>query len=376
MLWSRRLSLVDLIDLCQSLRYPLASGLLMREVMSLIMVTGTRPIQRAVAGLDKDLKAGYGLEDALRRQGRLFPTMFVAAMAVGEQSGNLPEVLAELEQYYRMQQELRRGFVMQTTYALVQLLAAIAIVATLIYALGFIAFYRRGGPTDPLGIGLVGTRGAFQFLAIALGALAFAAVGFWLMTRLLGRRVWVQRALLRLPAIGPCLQSVALTRFCVASHLMLETSISVVRTVRLAFLSTDIPGFIAALPQVETGLKQGHTIAASLGRGRVFPKRFLAMVAMAEESGRLPEVLRGQSADFHEDAKRRLAWLSLLTSSLIRVLVACLIALAIVRLYQTVYIHYLDTIIEMQNSRQKIYNDPPRLPPSKQGGEAGKGPGT
>src|SRR5947209_10131721 len=98
--FSKRLPLSALIDLCRSMRYSLGAGLMLRDVMDLLAGKGTRPIRPVAAKISKDLKAGWSLQDALNKQQAAFPPLFIALTTVGEESGNLPEVLGELEKYY------------------------------------------------------------------------------------------------------------------------------------------------------------------------------------------------------------------------------------------------------------------------------------
>ena len=63
--FSRRLSIKDLIDLCRSMRYSLASGLTLRDVMDLLATNGPPRLRPVAAEISKQLKAGWSLQDAI-----------------------------------------------------------------------------------------------------------------------------------------------------------------------------------------------------------------------------------------------------------------------------------------------------------------------
>src|SRR5262245_35732940 len=296
----RRLSTPDLIELCRALRHPLSGGMLLRDVMDMLATHGTRRVQLVAADVGKEVRAGWSLRDALERQKGALPPLFISLVAVGEESGSLPEVLAELEKYYALRLKLRREFYDQIAWPVLQFVAAILIVSLFIWVIGLLPVPRTPGAVriDPLGLGLVGSRGAVIFLSTVCLTLS-AAVGLCLLLMaLFRRRPVVERALLVVPAIGPCLRAVAISRFCLAGRLMLETSLSVLKTLRLAFLATDNAAFIAAAPNVEASLRRGNSIAFSFEAARVFPRRFLGAVGIGEESGRLPETLRLQAEEY------------------------------------------------------------------------------
>lgn len=339
MFLSHRLSTANLIDLCRAMRYSLSSGLTLREVMELLASKGTPQLRPVAEKILLDLKAGWSLQEALKKQEAVFPPLFLTLAAVGEESGNLPEVLGEMEKYYIMQQQLNREFRSQISWPVFQLVAAILIITGLIYILGIISDMRTSDTKiDPLGMGLYGTSGALVFLGIVAGVALILALCYWTLRTFLRRRAWIERILLSIPALGPCLLAIALTRFCIALNLMLETTLAIFRTFRLALLATDNAAFIAAQPKVEASLRQGNNIATSLQAAGVFPEKFLSSVAVAEESGRLSEMLRHNSEEYDDEARRRLGFLNKVASYVVWIGVAAIIITAIIRIFLQVYI--------------------------------------
>jgi type IV pilus assembly protein PilC len=344
MFWSRRLPLWALIDLARSARHALTSGLFLRDVMDLLASKGTRPVRRVAGRIGKDLKAGWSFDDALRKQESYFPPLFVSLATVGEESGHLPEVLHELEKYYILQQKLRRDFLNSISWPVIQFVSAVLIVALLILVLGELPTAGpQGGKFDALGMGLLGARGALIFLGWVGGTLVGVTAAFLVLKKLLRKRAVVERVLLLVPAVGPCLRAMALTRFCIAGRLMLETSLSIFKSLRLAFLATDNAAFIQRYPAVEASLRQGNGITTSFERARVFPTKFMSAMAVAEESGRLPETLRYQGEEYDDEMRRRLGWLTRLAGGLIWLAVAAVIILVIVRIYGN-YIGIIDAL--------------------------------
>ncbi|HZV04978.1 MAG TPA: type II secretion system F family protein [Gemmataceae bacterium] len=340
MTFFRRLRLAELIELCRSMRFALESGLMLRDVMDLLSSRNTRRVRLLAAEISKEIKSGWSLQDALAKQGRALPPLFISLVTVGEETGNLPEVLGELEKYYILQQKLRREFREQIAWPVLQFAAAVIVVTLLIYILGILpqaASGRDSKPLDPLGLGLVGERGAMIFFGSVCGIVAGLMLLYFLTSRLLRRRAVIERMLLMVPGIGPCLRALALARFCIAARLMLETSLSVLKTLRLAFLATDNAAFAAVIPRVETSLRQGNSITTSFGKGRIFPQKFLSAVGVAEESGRLPEIFRHQGEEYDDEARRRLNWLTRLSSGLVWLCVAAVIISCIFNIFLNVY---------------------------------------
>lgn len=337
MLFSSQIPLPRLIDLCHLLRHNLDAGLTLVRVFEQQSQRGSeavRPMAGRVAAL---LKRGQSLESALKEEKDRLPPLFLALVAVGEQTGNLPEVLEALESFYRTQLKLRRELISRSTMPALQLIVAIFVIAGLIFVLGLIATGTGGKPMDPLGIGLTGTSGAFIFLFVAFGFIAGLIAAYVLAGRMRGRAA-VDRFLLRVPALGPCLYAIALSRFCLALRVTSDTSIPVADGLRLSLRATDNAAFVEEVDAVRKGVRAGKGVAETLGRTGLFDSEFQTVLYTAEEAGRMSEVMRQQAKYYDEIAAQRLTLLMRAAGFAVWAAVAILIVVAIVRIYMTMYI--------------------------------------
>jgi type IV pilus assembly protein PilC len=334
---SKRLSLPHLADLCRDLRHYLGAGLTVADAFRRQAKKGPGPVRAVAERVSAELKRGHSLASALRREADVFPPLLLALVDVGESTGMLAEVFAELEKYYARQLQLRRQFLAQITWPVVQFLAAVFILAGLIFFLGIVK--DRQGPNDPpydpLGFGLSGAAGATTFLGIVFGTLAGLFGLYLLVKRVLKRGPTLDAALLRIPAIGPCLRSHALARFCLALRLTFETSMSVGEALRLALRATGNEAFAAEAGSVESAVETGRDLTSILGGTHLFPEEFIHVLAVGEESGRLTEVLKQQGEHYHDESGRRLTALTRTAGYGVWIFVAVLITWAIFRLYSS-----------------------------------------
>lgn len=332
MLLSSRLSLSDLIELCRSLRHYLGAGLPLVDAFRQQAKRGRARVRPVAERIVAALESGDSLEDALHHEDRAFPPLMQALARVGEQTGMLAEVFAELEKYYVRQQKLWRQFLGQSTWPLIQFVLAIFVLAGLILIMGMIADTRGGRPLDPLGLGLAGPSGALIFLGVVFSILFGLALIYWLITRRLQGAVAMERFLLGLPVLGPCLQALALTRFCMALRLTTETGMSIVHAMRLSLSATGNAAFTARSELIETDLRRGEDLTQTLTRCGLFPVDFQHMIEVAEESGTLDKVLAHQAEHYQEESSRRLAALTSLAGYAVYGLVGLVIIVAIFRI--------------------------------------------
>jgi type II secretory pathway component PulF len=335
MLFSSRLPLSSLIELCRVGKHYLSSGLMLRDLFRQQAANGSLAVRPVAGRIAAELERGGGLEDALKRERKVFPPLLVALTRVGEQTGMLPEVFGELEKYYTRQQQLQRQFLVQITWPLIQFFGAIFVIAGLIFVLGIIptAYDLTGKRYDPLGIGLRGPDGATTFLGIVFGTMLAVLGLYWLATRVLRQRAAFHALCLNLPVIGPCLRALALSRFCLALRLTTETAMPIGRALRLSMRATGNAAFEARAERAVSAVKAGDDLTFALGRTGMFPEDFLRILHTAEESGRLDDVLRQQGEHYDEESSRRLATLTGLASYGVWLFVGAIIIFAIFRIY-------------------------------------------
>jgi type IV pilus assembly protein PilC len=303
-MFSRRLSAGELAVLCRSVRHPLAAGLTLVQVLRQQTQRGPFAVRALADRLLTAVQAGDPLGTALEREQDVLPPLFVAMGKVADETGHLPEVLGELERYYQMEQQLRRRFRSETILPILQYVFAVLLITGLIYVLGM--FAPPGRPPLLTVFGLGGALGALAFFAIAAGA----PVAAWLLWQMLKRysrqRAIVDRLLLRLPVLGPCVEALALGRFTLALQLTLDSSLPIARALRLSLRATGIAAYAAAADRVAGALKGGETLTDALTQSGLFHEEFLHIIDSAEQVGRVPEAMQQQAEYYHEEASRRL----------------------------------------------------------------------
>lgn len=318
---------------CRTLQRGLQSGL---DVPRVFRMEGKRHSGRlndACENMAVMMEQGAAIHEAFEAQGPLFPPLFLAMIKVGEETGNLPEVLLEMGRHYSEIYKLQRKLQSQLTMPIFQLLMAFFIITVLILVLGFMP-KNPGQPSfDPLGFGLSGVSGAVVFLTI-IGLLAFG--GFMLWKTVLSQ-LWFQRRVsamfISLPLVGDYFRESALARFSLGLGMTMDSSISVRKALRISMNATSNDAFIENCESVLASVKKGNPMTVSLGKCNWFPEEYLAQVEIGEESGTIPEVCRRLATIHFEQAGRHLATLFYLLGGAVWLCTVFFIVFMIMRMY-------------------------------------------
>lgn len=341
MWFAPRVGLNELASLCRRLGTSLEAGVDLQRVLK-------RETQRAFSpALDAQLREiaqrvarGDTISEALGDSERFFPEQFRDLVAVGEETGHLPEIFLHLADHYEHLSQLRRNFLAAITWPAIQLGAAIGVIGLMIWIMGIIGSMPGRQPIDILGLGLVGNSG----LAVYFGFWGLVAAGLWFAYQSARRgALWtepLQVVLLRVPGLGASLRTLALSRLAWSLELTLNTGMSLKRALELALAATQNATFTRHTADVCQAVARGDEIGEALAATGDFPRDFLDVLEVGERSGRLPESLALLAKQYQQKAQQALATLTVLAGFAVWGFVALLIIVMIFRVFS----FYLGTI--------------------------------
>lgn len=340
-----QLSNKALTELCHRLAVETDSGIDTRRTWQREAEMARGRFRPAMSEVRDAVARGDDLATALSRTGSVFPPLFLELVHVGEETGTLGRVFHRLESHYRRQVQAERIFLGAIAWPLLELAFSILVVGVLIWILGMIPT-RGGEPIDPLGFGLVGTRGLIVYTAFICSLGLCIAL---LVVAVKRGRLWtrpLQRAVMRLPGIGAALRKIALARLSWALHLAMNVEMDLRRVMPLVLRATGNDYYVRHTDQVVADVAAGRPLHEALGRSGAFPAGFLDALAVAEESGRVVESMERLSNRYEEEAETAIKALAVSFGILVAALVMGIIILMIFRL-AGFYIGTLNEAVEL-----------------------------
>lgn len=290
---------------CRSLATLLHSGV---PVIRALEVAGRKSrdprCERALADMSELVRQGEEISEAMSAQVGRFPTLMIDMVRMSEHSGALPEVLEHLAEHFENTVRLRRQFLSQITWPVVQFVIATLVIALLIVVLGMIP---GGEALAEVTFGLRGVGGAIAWLAIVYGIVGLLAGGYLLAARTIAARRVLDRFLLGIPVVGSCQRAFAISRFSWAYYLTQQTGMPMRQSLTASFRATGNGAFVAATEMVCRSIEAGESLYEALADIGLFPEEFLEIVHVGETSGTVPEQLHRLSPDFQEQARRSLS---------------------------------------------------------------------
>lgn len=347
-MFASRIKLKTLSLLCRSLGTMLDSGVsILKALHILAKKTGDQQCRRILSEVAVSVEQGNDLSVACHEHDPYFPELFCDLVAVSEQSGSMPEVLVRLADHYETLLRLKRSFISAIAWPVIQVVAAIFLVAFVIYIIGAIgqaSAVPNGKPADTLGLGLVGASGAITWLTICFGTIGALWAAYYIVYKGFQQQRLLDVLLLSIPVVGNCMRSFAIARFAWAFYITQNAGMNIVPSLAASLKATGNGAFAGMTGRATNLVKEGEELSVALEATGLFPEEFLQIVQIAETSGTVPEALHRLSPQFEDQARRSLNMLVVVCSWLIWGVMAAFIVFIIFSFFLQ-YVRLLNSLM-------------------------------
>ncbi len=308
-LGDRRISSFDLMLFTRKVSDLLDAGFPVLQVLKVIERQERKVAFKEVLEQIFDrVKDGTSLSDAMAQHGGIFPRVYVNMIRAGEMGGNLDVVIGRLAELLERDQETRDQLKNSLTYPAVILgVAFMTIAGIFTFVLPrILVIFEDMGQELPWPTRLImGISYGFQhFWWLMALVVAVVVIGIRRMRKDPAGRMWMDRAVLKMPLLGDFVKVAEIGRFARCLGTLLESGVTVVKALDAVALVLDNDFMQAELKAVSHQVQSGASLAVALRSHRVFPETAAGMIAVGEESGNMAKGLY-KLADYYERQTQR-----------------------------------------------------------------------
>ena len=255
--------------------------------------SGMGALPQIIKEVREDVAGGMGLGDALAKHPRAFSPLHASMVRAGEQGGFLEDVLQRIAIFSEKQDELKNKLIGSMIYPFILVVVGTGVVVLLmVVVVPQLRMYLREENYNIM------TRIVFamsdtlknHWLMVLVGAgAALGGVRFWLRTTA-GQRLF-ERFKLRAPVLGKILTMIALCRFCRILGTLLNNGVPILQSLKIAKDSAGNEILSEVIEKAGENVRKGEALSSPLERSGLFPPAVVDMIAVAEESNNLENVL-------------------------------------------------------------------------------------
>lgn len=282
------------------------------------------------------LLKGSSFSSALEESGK-FTTYDSICVKMGEESGRLYDVLAEISSFYGRKIKYRRKFISAVSYPiLIMVTAVLAVVFMLNFLVPmFVDVFKTTNSELP----------ALTKLIISLSELS-SKVMPWLTMLLVAALIMLYRIrkhprfrrfssafMLKMPVFGKIVTLIYLERFLFSMVLLTKSKVSVVESVSLIRQMIGFYPYEVALERVENDIIRGRLLYESLADFPIFDRRIVSLVKVGEEVNQLSIIFEKLNRQYSDDLEYRINNMGSLLEPLLIIVIGIMVGVILIAMY-------------------------------------------
>jgi type IV pilus assembly protein PilC len=325
-----RLDSGELAWLCEQVALIQKSGIPLPEGIEMLAQSADVPRQQAVLrGLSAKMQKMVPLSEAMEAMDT-FPDYLVRMAKVGEVSGNLDSVMASLADFYARDDELRKKIRSALVYPLILLVMMLGIIVLLVARVlpVFSQILSSFGGSMPsfsqglLSFGLFIARQSYWLLPLII--VLIIGIVLWLRRTTAGRRL-ADRAKLGLPLVGSLYSRIYTSRFAVSLAYMLRSGIDMDSALGMAESVMGNALVAERIADCRDKIRKGADTFAALQETRLFPRLFIKMLSLGNQTGDLDAVMTKIARAYESEVDNRLTRLTGVIEPLLVVILSLIV---------------------------------------------------
>lgn len=307
----------DLIFMLAQLSTYLKAGIPLADSVKILtrQFQKNKNYKKILDGVFYDLSVGKSFSEALEKQGDAFPRLLINMIKTAEMTGELPETLDDMEEYYTESEATRKAMVSAMMYPVIIFIVAIAVgVFIMLYVVPrFVEIYESMDQAQIPGITLF-VLWLSDFLSdyviwIGLAVIVILIVIIYLYRNVKSFRTSLQWLAMHIPAVGNVIIYNEVTMFTKTFASLLAHNVFITDTMDILSKVSNNEIYKQMINNAITNISKGGKVSEAFKDQWAFPIPAYEMIVTGEKTGQLPEMMEKVSAyyqDLHKNAVSRI----------------------------------------------------------------------
>lgn len=331
-------TLKDRFQLYQLLSILMSAGLTILDCMSVMQEQIKKAkLKRMLADISMHLQDGLSLAESMEQLADYFSPFEIYNIEMGEQTGELVNILKNLAHFYEKRIKLKRKLWQALSYPVSVIFIALLVMVFMInYVVPMFqdVFKRFDADLPPITQFVLDLSHAFQayayWAAVGAGGIIFLFYKFRKHTKW---RTFIAKLSIKLPIMGPLLLKLQLARFCYSFSLLLRSKINMDQALLLMDRILTFPPLQSALVQIREEVTVGNTLYDAMKVHSLFPTYFLQIIRVGERTAQLGNMLEKLAYSLDEESEAGINQLTQFLEPLLIMILGTMVATILVAMY-------------------------------------------
>ena len=298
--------------------------------------------REVIAGTIESIEGGQTLSEAMAQHPGVFDKVFVSLVRAGESTGRLPEVLKNIIDSLKWEDELASHTKKVIMYpAFVGSIVMAATFFLMIYMVPQLKqFVKNMGqelPPQTKALFFVSDLLVAYWYIVLLLPIIGGAIGFLVLRTNPAARLRFDGFKLRLPVIGDITRKIILSRFANTFALLYSSGIPILDSIRTTQSVVGNRVIEEGLVRVEQLIGEGQNVTSAFHTVGLFPPLVIRMLKVGEGTGALDDALTNVSYFYNRDVKESVEKVQAMIEPMLTVLLGAMLGWIMLSVLGPVY---------------------------------------
>lgn len=255
-----------------------------------------------------ELTMGENFSEALSKQGTVFPRLLINMIKTSELTGDLPETLDDMADYYRETEKVKKQMISALTYPSVVLVFAFVILIFIMVSVvpQFVSIYgnmEAGLPAITVIIIKLSDFLKNNWYYVVVGVIVFILIFIFLFKTIKVFRSIIQSITMNVPVVGKIIIYNEVTMFTKTFASLLNHNVYITDCMEVLSKITGNEVYKMLIFDTITNLAKGEAISNSFKNHWAFPSIAYEMILTGERTGKLGDMM-DRVAKYYQEQHR------------------------------------------------------------------------
>lgn len=303
----KKIKVKDLIFFTTQLSTYIKAGIPLVEALRILSRQfKNKTYSRIFRSMIYDLTMGDSFSVAMDKQGEAFPRLLINMIKASEMTGELPEALDDMCDYFTETDKTKKQMITALTYpAIVLFIALIALVFIMVWVVPqFVAIYSGmdGAEIPGITVFIMNVSEFLQnnWLFLIIGVAGFITVFVYLYKNVKVFKAFMQWIIMHMPVFGNVVIYNEVTMFTKTFSSLLSHNVFITDSMEILNKLTNNEIYKMLILDTINNLAKGEKISLAFKDHWAFPIPAYEMITTGEMTGQLPEMMSKVSAYYQE----------------------------------------------------------------------------
>ena len=303
----KKMQTSDMVFFLTQLSTYLKAGITLTEAVEILSRQFKKvSYQKVFKGIVNNLKSGDNFSDALAKTDGVFPKLLINMVKASELTGDLPETLDDMADYYNQMDKTKKQMSSALTYPTLVLILAVAVITfVLIYVIPKFTsiFASMDSAQVPAITQFIISASDFikaNFYYIMIVVILILLVIKYLYSSVKSARAAMQKFAMKIPVLKDVIIYNEVTTFTKTFSSLLKHGVYITDTMNILMQITNNEIYRKLIKSCIKHLKKGENISVAFKGHWAFPIPAYEMIVTGERTGKLAEMLSKVSEYYQE----------------------------------------------------------------------------